>query len=117
MHSCGRAGWADSGRGGPGRPLYPALFLSWSWFADSLLVATPENKHNCPVSKQPLIIVTGAAGFIGSALAWRLNQVGRANLLLVDELDKSAKWKNLVPLAYRDYMDKLDFLEAIRSGS
>jgi len=69
------------------------------------------------VPKQPLIIVTGAAGFIGSALAWRLNQVGRTNLLLVDELDKSAKWKNLVPLAYQDYADKVDFLEAIRAGS
>jgi hypothetical protein len=29
----------------------------------------PENKHNCGVAKQPLIIVAGAAGFIGSAPA------------------------------------------------
>jgi ADP-L-glycero-D-manno-heptose 6-epimerase len=69
------------------------------------------------MAKQPLIIVTGAAGFIGSALAWRLNQAGRTNLLLVDELDKGAKWKNLVPLAFRDYVDKIDFLESIRSGN
>jgi ADP-L-glycero-D-manno-heptose 6-epimerase len=66
--------------------------------------------------KQPLIIITGAAGFIGSALAWRLNQTGRNHLLLVDELDHSAKWKNLVPLAYHDYMDKADLLKAIASG-
>lgn len=69
------------------------------------------------MAKQPLIIVTGAAGFIGSALAWRLNQAGRTNLLLVDELDKGAKWKNLVPLSFQDYVDKIDFLESIRSGS
>ena len=67
-------------------------------------------------NKQPLIIITGAAGFIGSALAWRLNNSGNANLLLVDELDKSAKWRNLVPLSYRDIMDKTDFLAAVTSG-
>ncbi|MDB5051001.1 MAG: rfaD [Fibrobacteres bacterium] len=66
--------------------------------------------------KQPLIIITGAAGFIGSALAWRLNQAGNNNLLLVDELDKSSKWKNLVPLAYQDYMDKAGFLDAVTGG-
>jgi ADP-L-glycero-D-manno-heptose 6-epimerase len=65
---------------------------------------------------QPIIIITGAAGFIGSALAWRLNQGGKHNLLLVDELDRSDKWKNLVPLAYRDYLDKADFLKAVTTG-
>jgi ADP-L-glycero-D-manno-heptose 6-epimerase len=69
------------------------------------------------MAQQPLIVVTGAAGFIGSALAWRLNQMGRTRLLLVDELDLGGKWKNLVPLAYQDYADKADFLEAIRDGS
>ncbi len=66
---------------------------------------------------QPLIIITGAAGFIGSALAWRLNQSGNNNLLLVDELDRTSKWKNLVPLAYRDYLDKGEFLRAVTSGA
>jgi ADP-L-glycero-D-manno-heptose 6-epimerase len=69
------------------------------------------------MAKQPLLIVTGAAGFIGSALAWRLNQLGRTRLLLVDELDAGGKWKNLVPLAYENYADKADFLESIRDGS
>jgi ADP-L-glycero-D-manno-heptose 6-epimerase len=67
-------------------------------------------------SAKPLIIITGAAGFIGSALAWRLNQEGRTDLLLVDALDASSKWKNLVPLAYGDYMDKDDFLAAMADG-
>jgi ADP-L-glycero-D-manno-heptose 6-epimerase len=66
--------------------------------------------------KSPLIIITGAAGFIGSALAWRLNQNGKTHLLLVDQLGSSLKWKNLVPLAYSDYMEKMDFLSAIESG-
>lgn len=68
------------------------------------------------MAEEPLIIVTGAAGFIGSALAWRLNQAGRTNLLLVDELDRGDKWKNLAPLAFRDYADKDEFLEAVRGG-
>jgi ADP-L-glycero-D-manno-heptose 6-epimerase len=66
---------------------------------------------------QPLIIITGAAGFIGSALAWRLNSMGRTRLLLVDHLGAtSQKWKNLVPLRYHDYMEKSDFLQAILAG-
>ena len=68
-------------------------------------------------STQPIIVITGAAGFIGSALAWKLNQMGRTNLLLVDELGLGAKWKNLVPLAYMDYADKDAFLAAVLDGS
>lgn len=63
-----------------------------------------------------LIIITGASGFIGSALAWRLNRMGRNRLLLVDQLGTSAKWRNLVPLRYQDYMEKTEFLEAVRGG-
>ena len=66
--------------------------------------------------KRPIIIITGAAGFIGSALAWSLNQAGRNDLLLVDNLKTSAKWRNLVPLAYMDYMEKDDFLAALEGG-
>ncbi len=69
------------------------------------------------MGKQPLIIITGAAGFIGSALAWRLNQAGKTNLLLVDELGLGDKWKNLVPLAFQDYADKEDFISAVQDGS
>src|SRR5271157_1841424 len=65
----------------------------------------------------PLIIITGAAGFIGSALAWRLNSMGKTKLLLVDHLGAtSQKWKNLVPLRYHDYMERSDFLKAIVDG-
>lgn len=67
--------------------------------------------------KRPIIVITGAAGFIGSALAWRLNQDGRNDLLLVDELGTSAKWKNLVPLSYLDYLEKGDFLSALEGGT
>lgn len=57
------------------------------------------------------IIVTGGAGFIGSALVWRLNQLGRSDILIVDRLDSSDKWKNLAPLQFADYLDADAFLE------
>lgn len=55
------------------------------------------------------IVVTGGAGFIGSALVWALNLRGLDDILVVDRLDESEKWKNLVPLRYRDYADASDF--------
>lgn len=57
------------------------------------------------------IIVTGGAGFIGSSLIWRLNQLGIDEILVVDRLDESEKWKNLVPLRFADYLDADDFLD------
>lgn len=63
-----------------------------------------------PSSKQ--IIVTGGAGFIGSAVIWRLNQLGEDNILIVDRLDETDKWKNLTPLKYADYLDADDFLRS-----
>jgi ADP-L-glycero-D-manno-heptose 6-epimerase len=56
------------------------------------------------------IIVTGGAGFIGSALCWQLNQLGETDILIVDRLDSSDKWKNLAPLKFADYLDADDFI-------
>ena len=44
----------------------------------------------------PLIVVTGAAGMIGSGIVRYLNDLGKTNLLLVDNLEHTDKWKNLV---------------------
>ena len=64
-----------------------------------------------------MIVVTGAAGFIGSAIVWRLNQVGRNDIIIVDELGKDEKWKNLVALDYSDFYNKHVFLEKIETDS
>lgn len=53
-------------------------------------------------------IVTGGAGFIGSNLVRALNARGEGDILVVDALGKSDKWKNLVGLVYADYIDKAD---------
>ncbi len=63
-----------------------------------------------------LIIVTGAAGFIGSAIVWKLNREGINNIIIVDEID-NVKWKNLVGIKFLDYIEKDDFLEQIKNGS
>jgi len=60
-----------------------------------------------------MIIVTGGAGFIGSALVWRLNQLGVEDILIVDHLGSGQKWKNLDPLRFRDYLEKDEFLDLI----
>ena len=64
-----------------------------------------------------MIVVTGGAGFIGSAIVWRLNQLGINNIIIVDELGTDEKWKNLVNLDYSDYMDKHLFLHKIETGT
>lgn len=56
-------------------------------------------------------IVTGGAGFIGSALVWRLNQLGETDILVVDDMDDTDKWKNLAPLKFADYADKFDLID------
>ncbi|MBX7059432.1 MAG: ADP-glyceromanno-heptose 6-epimerase [Leptospirales bacterium] len=57
-----------------------------------------------------MIIVTGAAGLIGSAVARQLNERGERNLLLVDHLGVGDKWMNLRSLAFSDYLEKDEFL-------
>ena len=43
-----------------------------------------------------MIIVTGGAGFIGSVVVSKLNEEGISDILIVDSLKTSEKWKNLV---------------------
>ncbi len=63
-----------------------------------------------------MYIVTGGAGFIGSAVVWRLNQMGVTNIVVVDNLAESEKWKNLVNRRYEDYVHRDAFIKMVRSG-
>ena len=60
-----------------------------------------------------MIVLTGAAGFIGSCFLWKLNQEGIKDIICVDHLATAEKWKNLVKKDFRDYIEKDDFLNLI----
>jgi len=60
-----------------------------------------------------MIAVTGGAGFIGSAIVWKLNQLGENKIIIVDELGTDDKWKNIVPLKFEDFIHKDDFISRV----
>jgi len=51
-----------------------------------------------------LFVITGAAGFIGSACARELNDRDYDNLILVDDIETSEKWKNLLGKSFEDFI-------------
>ncbi len=60
-----------------------------------------------------MIIVTGGAGFIGSAIVAELNKRQINDILIVDELGTDNKWKNLRKLSFSDYVEKQVFIELV----
>jgi ADP-L-glycero-D-manno-heptose 6-epimerase len=63
------------------------------------------------------IIVTGAAGFIGSNLVRALNARGDADIVAVDNLQRSEKVANLADCEIADYRDKREFIELVRGNA
>ena len=59
------------------------------------------------------IVVTGAAGMIGSNIISGLNENGYDDVVAVDDLTNGHKFLNLVGMKISDYIDKLDFLESL----
>ncbi len=59
-----------------------------------------------------MILVTGAAGFIGSVLAAQLNRAGFNDLILVDRLRDGHKWRNLRGVHFTEYIHADDLFEA-----
>ena len=63
------------------------------------------------------IVVTGAAGFIGSNIVKGLNARGITDIIAVDDLTQGDKFRNLVDLKIADYVDAATFYELFAHGS
>ena len=63
-----------------------------------------------------MIAVTGAAGFLGSAIVWGLNRRGEDDILCVDTHTTDAACANLAPLRYAGYQPHEAFLTAMTRG-
>ncbi|HNO10561.1 MAG TPA: ADP-glyceromanno-heptose 6-epimerase, partial [bacterium] len=60
-----------------------------------------------------MILLTGGAGFIGSAMLRKLNDLGHDKIIVVDNLGTSDKWKNLIGKRFTDYIHKDEFLRLL----
>ena len=64
-----------------------------------------------------MFIVTGGAGFVGSNLVRELNRRGHSDILVVDNLTRGEKARNLADLTLSDYMDKREFRARLDAGT
>jgi ADP-L-glycero-D-manno-heptose 6-epimerase len=62
------------------------------------------------------VVVTGAAGFIGSNIVKGLNARGITDIVAVDDLTQGDKFRNLADLRIADYVDAGDFYSAFANG-
>src|SRR6185312_7676917 len=70
-----------------------------------------------PERRAMTLIVTGAAGFIGSNLVRALNERGERDIVAVDNLARADKVANLSDLDVADFIDKREFLARVASGA
>ncbi len=71
-----------------------------------------------PLGRDPgRVLVTGAAGLIGSALVWGLNQAGVDDIVVVDRLGTDERWRNLSALRFADYLEADTLLAALESAA
>lgn len=64
-----------------------------------------------------MIIITGGAGFIGSAICWKLNLLSINNIILIDEDNLGSKQKNIANLKFADFIDKNSFINKVNKNA
>ncbi|MEI8102198.1 MAG: ADP-glyceromanno-heptose 6-epimerase [Chlorobium sp.] len=66
-----------------------------------------------------MVIITGGAGFIGSAMLWQLNCMGEDEIIIVDDLGftTTEKWQNLSHLHFADFISKDLFPDLLERGA
>ena len=65
------------------------------------------------MTKQPTIVITGTAGFIGSVMVQYLNENGLTDLLLVDDFGVEEKRKNWEQKTYTKVIERQAFLDQL----
>jgi len=63
-----------------------------------------------------MFVVTGGAGFIGANIVKGLNDRGIGDILVVDNLEKGDKFRNLTDCEIADYLDKREFIARVERG-
>lgn len=63
-----------------------------------------------------MIVVTGAAGFIGSAIVWELNRCGIEDIIVADKLRTEDKWRNIAKRKFYDWVDRDELIEKLEKG-
>jgi len=69
------------------------------------------HSSNRITDRKDVILVTGAAGFIGSCLVKYLNELGYENLIISDDFSRPDKWKNLEGKQYLQRIDREHLLD------
>jgi ADP-L-glycero-D-manno-heptose 6-epimerase len=73
-----------------------------------------ENKE--PLNEDSKVLVTGGAGFIGSAVIWELNNLGVINIDICDKLGTGDKWLNLRPLRFSSYIELNELIKLMEKN-
>ena len=68
------------------------------------------------INTKDMIVLTGAAGFIGANLLKALNNLGRSDIIVVDDLTDGHKFENLVDCEYADYLHFEEFSQQLAAG-
>lgn len=77
----------------------------------------PQDRANTDIWAKSRVLVTGGAGFIGSAIVWRLNRHGCANIVIAERALQRERSAILEPLRFADYLEADDMLAKLASGA